>query len=189
MAKKTINIGSAANDGTGDPLRTAFSKANDNFGELYAVTGAGTGQNIAISGQSIISENTNGNIVLDPNGTGKVVIATAAFLRFADKTAQAIAFVDADGDVTFDTKLTYTPATNTAVIEDINIKAATISTVNSNQDITINPSGTGVLNLATPTQATVGSAGSATALPAQPTGYIKLKISGASFIVPYYAAS
>ena len=178
MAKQTINIGSAANDGTGDPLRTAFSKANDNFGELYAVTGAGSGQNIAISGQSIISENTNGNIVLDPNGTGKVVIATAAFLRFADKTAQAIAFVDADGDVTFDTKLTYTPATNTAVIEDINIKAATISTANSNQDITISPSGTGVLNLATPTQATVGSAGRATALPAQPTGYIKIAISG-----------
>ena len=122
MAKQTINIGSAANDGTGDPLRTAFDKTNDNFGELYAVTGAGSGQNIAISGQSIISENTNGNIVLDPNGTGKVVIATAAFLRFTDKTAQAIAFVDSDGDVTFDTKLTYNPATNIAVIEDINIK-------------------------------------------------------------------
>jgi hypothetical protein len=35
MAKQTINIGSAANDGTGDPLRTAFTKANDNFTELY----------------------------------------------------------------------------------------------------------------------------------------------------------
>jgi hypothetical protein len=35
MAKQTINIGTVANDGTGDPLRTAFDKANDNFTELY----------------------------------------------------------------------------------------------------------------------------------------------------------
>ena len=35
MAKQAINIGSTANDGTGDPLRTAFDKVNDNFDELY----------------------------------------------------------------------------------------------------------------------------------------------------------
>jgi hypothetical protein len=35
MSKQTINIGSAANDGTGDPLRTAFQKCNGNFDELY----------------------------------------------------------------------------------------------------------------------------------------------------------
>jgi len=38
MAKQTIGIGSIANDGTGDPLRTAMDKVNDNFDELYAVT-------------------------------------------------------------------------------------------------------------------------------------------------------
>ena len=36
MAQQTINIGTVANDGTGDPLRTAFDKVNDNFTELYA---------------------------------------------------------------------------------------------------------------------------------------------------------
>ena len=49
MAKQTINIGTTANDGTGDPLRTAFDKVNDNFTELYSddagdvnsVTGSG----------------------------------------------------------------------------------------------------------------------------------------------------
>jgi len=35
MAQQTINIGTVANDGTGDPLRTAFDKVNDNFTELY----------------------------------------------------------------------------------------------------------------------------------------------------------
>jgi hypothetical protein len=36
MAKQVINIGIVANDGTGDPLRTAFDKINDNFDEVYA---------------------------------------------------------------------------------------------------------------------------------------------------------
>ena len=39
MAQQTINIGTVANDGTGDPLRTAFDKVNDNFDEVYANTG------------------------------------------------------------------------------------------------------------------------------------------------------
>ena len=38
MSKQAINIGSVANDGTGDPLRTAMIKVNDNFTELYTVT-------------------------------------------------------------------------------------------------------------------------------------------------------
>lgn len=36
MAKQVIGIGSAANDGTGDTLRDAFDKTNDNFNEVYA---------------------------------------------------------------------------------------------------------------------------------------------------------
>src|SRR5687768_7099187 len=40
MAKQTVNIGSAPNDQTGDPLRIAFDKINDNFDELYPVAPA-----------------------------------------------------------------------------------------------------------------------------------------------------
>ena len=40
MAKQVINIGAAPNDNSGDPLRDAFIKSNDNFTELY--DGAGT---------------------------------------------------------------------------------------------------------------------------------------------------
>ena len=74
MAKQTINIGSSANDGTGDPLRTAFDKINDNFTEVYNELGGSTPSNLGFSGNSIISDDTNGNIELDPNGTGKVII-------------------------------------------------------------------------------------------------------------------
>ena len=35
MAKLTVNIGSSANDRTGDTLRGAFEKINSNFTELY----------------------------------------------------------------------------------------------------------------------------------------------------------
>lgn len=40
MAKQTVNIGTVANDGTGDNLRDAFDKVNDNFNEVY--TGVAT---------------------------------------------------------------------------------------------------------------------------------------------------
>jgi hypothetical protein len=36
MAKLNVNIGLSVNDKTGDTLRTAFDKINQNFTELYA---------------------------------------------------------------------------------------------------------------------------------------------------------
>ena len=39
MAKLTVNIGTSANDRTGDNLRTAFNKINTNFTELYTALG------------------------------------------------------------------------------------------------------------------------------------------------------
>jgi len=41
MAYQNINIGVEGNDGTGDSIRDAFRKANENFTELYAVFGQG----------------------------------------------------------------------------------------------------------------------------------------------------
>lgn len=72
MAQQVINIGAAANDGTGDPLRTCFDKINDNFSELYAKGPAGA--NFDLSDNDIEATNSNGGINLIPNGTGKVVV-------------------------------------------------------------------------------------------------------------------
>lgn len=44
MTQQAIDIGSAPNDQTGDPLRTAWDKTNDNFTELYAKGFYATGQ-------------------------------------------------------------------------------------------------------------------------------------------------
>jgi hypothetical protein len=35
MTQQLINIGTAPNAGDGDPLRTSFTKTNDNFTEVY----------------------------------------------------------------------------------------------------------------------------------------------------------
>ena len=48
MTIQNINIGNIANDGTGDDLREAFRKVNENFDELdlrqpESTTGAGIG--------------------------------------------------------------------------------------------------------------------------------------------------
>jgi hypothetical protein len=40
VAKQTVNLGTSANKGDGDPLRTAFTKVNANFTEVYSLLGA-----------------------------------------------------------------------------------------------------------------------------------------------------
>ena len=40
MAKQVINVGAVANDGNGDPIRTAGIKINENFTEVYPVESA-----------------------------------------------------------------------------------------------------------------------------------------------------
>ena len=53
MAKTVINVGTNANDGTGDPLRTAFQSTNSNFNELYGLLGNGSA--LSITGDISVS--------------------------------------------------------------------------------------------------------------------------------------
>jgi hypothetical protein len=146
MAKQTVNLGSSANDGTGDPLRTAFDKINDNFDEIYSVSAVGT--NVDITGNKITSTNTNGNLVLDTNGTGIVVVDTSTSLRIENHTDNAILYMDADGDVSHDAKMTWNASTGTFTVEDLSIHASTISSTTTNESITLDPAGTGHVSVA-----------------------------------------
>jgi hypothetical protein len=74
MAQQTINIGTGANDGTGDNLRSAMDKTNDNFTELYGANSVSS--NISMSGQTVSTYNTNGDLILGANGAGQLRIAT-----------------------------------------------------------------------------------------------------------------
>lgn len=70
MAQQTINIGTVANDGTGDDLRVAMQKVNDNFTELYGASPVSS--QITISGNQISSNATNANLKLTASGTGVI---------------------------------------------------------------------------------------------------------------------
>ena len=75
MAKLTIDTGTAGNPATGDTLRTAMTKVNANFTEIYNELGSdGTFSNISFDGNTISTDNTNGDLTIDPNGTGRLVI-------------------------------------------------------------------------------------------------------------------
>ena len=67
MAKQTINIGTA-DQGNGDPLRTAFVKVNENFTELYEALGL-TDNNLNLGSfqfeDNIMSTTDSSSIVID----------------------------------------------------------------------------------------------------------------------------
>jgi hypothetical protein len=81
MTRQNINIGSTANDGTGDPLRTAFDKINDNFVELYGADNDlnTLDANLNVNNFSITTGVTNGNITVSPNGTGNINLGALKF--------------------------------------------------------------------------------------------------------------
>lgn len=68
MAKQTVNIGSVANDGTGDPLRTAFDKINDNFTELYSDDAGDVGS--ITGGTGITASAPTGDVTLSVSDNG-----------------------------------------------------------------------------------------------------------------------
>ena len=69
MAKLTIDTGAAGNPATGDTLRTAMTKVNANFDEVYQLVGDG-------STGLITTAITNGDLKLQANGTGTIEIDT-----------------------------------------------------------------------------------------------------------------
>ena len=70
MAKITLNVGSNANDGTGDTLRSAMQNVNTMFTELYE-SPLFSG-NITVSGNNISANRSNDDLVLSASGTGSV---------------------------------------------------------------------------------------------------------------------
>ena len=126
MAKQNISTGSSANDGTGDTLRSAAEKINENFAELYTRLGGDSNNlstGISFSDSAVIFEGTTAdnfetqllaadptkdNIITLPDSSGDVVITTAA-QTVRRKTLGSLSFVGndmtanglADSDATF----------------------------------------------------------------------------------------
>ena len=71
MAQEIINLGVTANDGTGDSIRRAGLKINNNFTELYARPSVLS--DIQFDNNTIRTQSSDANIVLKPSGTGALV--------------------------------------------------------------------------------------------------------------------
>ena len=54
MAKQTVNLGTTADDGTGDNLRDGMDKVNDNFTEIYTKIGDGSSLSSGIESTSTV---------------------------------------------------------------------------------------------------------------------------------------
>lgn len=106
MVQQVVNIGTAANDGNGDPLRTAFTKVNQNFTELYGKGAAGA--NFDFTDNTLASTNTNGDIELSPNGTGTVVIQDDKFRIATSRVPTALGQAgDKAGMIAWDSSAIY----------------------------------------------------------------------------------
>ena len=77
MSKQTINVGTNQDDGTGDNLRAAFVKVNDNFTEVYNELGGVALSNIKMTGSTITTDTSNSGIIIDPQGTGTITLTGA----------------------------------------------------------------------------------------------------------------
>lgn len=90
MSQQVINVGTVANDGTGDPLRTAFIKVNANFAELYGLMPTDSSGNL-VPAAPINSPHFSG----DPQaptplaGDNDQSIATTNFVTSADNVLKS----------------------------------------------------------------------------------------------------
>jgi len=91
-----INLGNYANDGTGDDLRTAFQKVNNNFNVLYGEAAVSSAVNLG-TGTGIFADKNNSTLNLEfktlkANNDGSIVITNDA----SSITLQSITRVASD---------------------------------------------------------------------------------------------
>ncbi|MDC0862880.1 hypothetical protein OAP74_00215 [bacterium] len=98
MAQQTINVGATANDGTGDGIRTAYIKCNDNFNELYNTTITPTS---LPNGTSNVSVADSANVTISIAGSANVV-------NFAGSVSEFTGNITATGDISSGNSLTVT---------------------------------------------------------------------------------
>jgi hypothetical protein len=149
MARQTINIGTNANDGTGDPLRTAFDKINDNFVELYGGDNNlnTLDANLDVNGFDITTGITNGDIDIIQNGTGNINLGSLRIngseITSTDSTQVTVkeklrvtGALEAVGAATLSTSLTLASgATVTAILDEDSMSSDSATALATQQSI------------------------------------------------------
>ena len=147
MARLNIDTGTLGNSATGDTLRTAMTKINTNFIEVYDDLAASS------LGGLFTNNETNGDVKIQPNGTGIVEVdqlqinndAITSLITNSDLTlsGNGTGGVVALGDLTAGQLVTNS-----------------ITSRGSNANVTIEPQGTGDILLKAGGQVGIGDVGS-----------------------------
>tara|TARA_B100000965_G_scaffold380284_1_gene376714 strand:- start:5608 stop:6570 length:963 start_codon:yes stop_codon:yes gene_type:complete len=131
MTRQDISIGSSANDGTGDTLRSAGNKINLNFKELYTQFG---GDSSTLTTKVIIKDSgSEGTIIFEGTSADDHETKLIATDPTADRT---ITLPDAGGNVVIDTA--------TQTLTNKTLTTPTIASITNGGTITI-PSGAGTI--------------------------------------------
>ena len=167
MAYNALELGGSANDGTGDPLRTAMDKVNIMFTEIYA--SPLFTEDITISGNEIRANRSNDDLVFAPSGTGAISMPAIRIndnnieatrtndsiklipgasssvhidsLRLSDNRITTVANTDLELSANGTGEVTID--SGVTIDSNINIKDNEIKTTQTNSDLVISPSGTG----------------------------------------------
>ena len=148
MAQELINIGAIANDGTGDTIRGAGIKINNNFTELYARPSVASDINVIQN--NISTTASNADLSISPSGTGAVSFPG---ITIDDNTIKATRSND-------DLRIIPNGA-GSLVIDGISVSGTTIksddsTSVNVNEALVVD----GTINADTPTFSSTVSIGS-----------------------------
>jgi len=119
MAKQTLDIGTNANDGTGDTLRSGGQKINDNFNELYSTLGgdfiSANGINASYATQTIntasATVNDSDTLIIFNKGSGTI----AATLGDGTSTGEYKIFLNINDAVATVTPTNFGNGTNFAL--------------------------------------------------------------------------
>ena len=137
MARLNVDTGTEGNSATGDTLRTAMTKINNNFIDVYGLVGDpstglltnsttngdikvqpnGTGiveiDQLQINNSAITPLITNGDLTLGVNGTGQVVVSDDRIVITTTKTASGVGSAgDVAGSIAWDTTNLYVCTAN-----------------------------------------------------------------------------
>jgi len=97
MARQTLNRGTVANDGTGDTLRTAAQKINENFSELYHVIGGDSATStVRLTALGAVFEGQNADdhettlIAIEPTADNNVYLPNDGGTLILDSCSQTL---------------------------------------------------------------------------------------------------
>ena len=121
MAYQSVDIGSVADDGTGDNLRVAIDKINDNFLEIYTLIGDESSLTSGISATATVvtlTAPTISGVVAGTQTSATITTLTGTTFNAGTLTLAAGSITDSSGAISFgDENLTTTGVVTAASLD------------------------------------------------------------------------